>query len=127
MTGLYGAPQGGMRMRSYFRQVGAYAQDWRYTMFVFVCSPYRGNIRRNKRYAQECCELEMALGHTAFAPHLYFPQFTEDDDTGIQHGLEVLSRCDELHVFSQDPTPGMRVEIEYAESAGIPVRWMVGR
>jgi hypothetical protein len=94
-------------------------------MLVFVCSPYRGDIKRNIRYAQECCSYEIALGNTPFAPHLYFPQFTEDDDVGIQHGLEVLSRCDELHCWEKQVTAGMRIEIDYAESIGMPVRVMV--
>lgn len=96
-------------------------------MLVFVCSPYGGK-RENFKRAQEYCALEMALGNTPFAPHVHYHGILSEDvdrEIGIQHGLEILSRCDELHVFAQDPTPGMKREIAFAESAGIPVRWMV--
>ena len=93
-------------------------------MLVFICSPYRGNVQRNVAYTISYCECEMALGNTPFAPHLIYPQITADDDTGIHHGLEVLARCDELHVWGDNVSAGMRIEIEYADTAGIPVRYM---
>jgi hypothetical protein len=92
-------------------------------MVVFVSSPYRGDLEKNVAFAQECCAYEIALGNTPYAPHLFFPQFMEDDDMGIQHGLEILARCDELHAWGRT-SPGMKMEIEYAESIGIPVRYM---
>ena len=93
-------------------------------MFVFVCSPYRGDVEKNVQFAIECCSYEMAMGNTPFAPHLIFPSFTDDDADAIQHGLEVLSRCDVIHVWGDKITEGMREEIEYAESVGIPVGYM---
>ena len=96
-------------------------------MLVFVCSPYGGK-RENFKRAQEYCALEMALGNTPFAPHVHYHGILSEDvdrETGIQHGLEVLSRCDELHRWTKQITDGMRREIEYAESVGIPVRVMV--
>lgn len=93
-------------------------------MLVFVCSPYRGNKQRNVAYAISCCEYEMALGNTPFAPHLLYTRIVADDDTGINHGLEVLARCDELHVWGDKVSDGMKIEIEYADTAGIPIRYM---
>lgn len=94
-------------------------------MLVFVSSPYRGDIERNVLYAQNCCAYEMALGNTPIAPHLLIPQFTDDNDLGIQHGLEMLERCDCLHAWGK-PSAGMRMEIEHALANGIPVVYMTG-
>lgn len=93
-------------------------------MLVFVCSPYRGKIQKNIANAISYCEMEMAMGNTPFAPHCFFPQFTDDDALGIQHGLEILTRCDELHVWGKRVSEGMKIEIDAAEAAGIPVVYM---
>mgnify|MGYP000846139385 FL=1 len=96
-------------------------------MFVFVCSPYGGNPANIDR-AIDYCLMEMALGNTPFAPHAFFTQMLDEDTgraEGLAHGLEVLARCDELHYWGAI-SPGMRREIEYAESAGIPVVCMTG-
>ena len=93
-------------------------------MLVFVCSTYRGKIQKNIANAISYCEMEMAMGNTPFAPHLYMPQFTSDDDMGIYHGLEFLQRCDQLHVWSDTITVGMKIDIDAAEAAGIPVVYM---
>ena len=57
-----------------------------------------------------------------------FTQMLDEEtgrEEGLAHGLEVLARCDELHYWGAI-SPGMRREIEYAESAGIPVVCMTG-
>jgi len=36
-------------------------------------------------------------------------------------GIEMLQRCDELHVWGGEITPGMQQEINAAEHLGIPV------
>lgn len=94
-------------------------------MLVFVSSPYRGNAEHNVTYAQNCCAYEMTLGNTPIAPHLLLPQFTDDDELGIQHGLTVLERCDEVHIWGK-PSNGMRMEIDHALANGIPVIYMTG-
>ena len=94
---------------------------------VFVCSPYGGK-QENVERAIGYCLMEMALGNTPYAPHIFFTQILDEDtgrEDGISHGLEMLARCDELHYWGAI-SPGMRREIEYAESAGIPVVCMTG-
>lgn len=93
-------------------------------MLVFVSSPYRGDTQRNTQYAIECCAYEIALGNCPYAPHIILPAIIDDDAQGISLGLEMLARCDELHAWGDRISEGMRQEIEYAEGAGIPVRYM---
>lgn len=97
-------------------------------MVVFVCSPYGGE-KSNIDRAISYCLTEMELGNTPFAPHVFFSQMLDEEtdrDQGINHGLEILSRVDELHVWGA-PSSGMKTEIEYAECAGIPVKYMERR
>ena len=61
------------------------------------------------------------------APHLYFPQFLEDDvpeerAKGMTMGLSWLSECEELLAFGP-PSAGMKTEIAYAEEHRIPIRY----
>ncbi|WP_243007242.1 DUF4406 domain-containing protein [Anaerotruncus sp. AF02-27] len=43
---------------------------------------------------------------------------------GIQAGLELLSRCDELWVCGPEISAGMQREIQFAKGLGIPIRQM---
>jgi len=87
---------------------------------VFVCSPYRGDVKQNIANAIEYCRREISNGNTPIAPHLIYPQMIADDDKGIKLGLNILDRCDELHVYGE-PSEGMQREISYAHGKGIAV------
>jgi hypothetical protein len=72
--------------------------------------------------------MEVELGNTPYAPHVMLHHVLDEEtdrETGIELGLQVLERCDELHQWSKEVTPGMRREIEHARSIGIPIRIMV--
>ena len=95
-------------------------------MVVFVCSPYGGKPRNVTR-AFNYCIMETELGNIPFAPHCFYPQFMDektDRYIAIEMGIEMLSRCDELHVWGDKITEGMAMEIEYATENGIPVVYM---
>ena len=47
---------------------------------IYVCSPYRGDIRKNTKYAIECCKRKvMDSGKVPIAPHLFFPHFIDEE------------------------------------------------
>lgn len=62
------------------------------------------------------------------APHVYFTQFLDDTKpeeraAGMDMGLSLLAMCDELWVYGiENPSEGMRNEIEYAKQHQIPIR-----
>lgn len=105
---------------------------------VYVCSPFRPVstnpkraekvLARNIRRAKFACELLTKLGYLPIAPHLYFPQFLDDNnpeerETGMMLGRELLCGCDELWVFGQHISEGMEAEIKQAKASDIPVRY----
>lgn len=93
---------------------------------VFVCSPYGGR-EENVEAALNYCYMEVALGNVPFAPHCFYPRFMSEDTEryeAMQMGLEMLSRCDEIHVYGDAVTPGMMVELEYAQDNGIPITYI---
>ena len=93
---------------------------------IFICSPYRGDVKTNKENARRYCRYVYEHGGIPFAPHLLFTQFLNDDDpaereAGLCLGMETLARCDELWAFGT-PTMGMTMEIQEAKRLGIFVR-----
>lgn len=94
---------------------------------IFICSPFRGNIEENKKAAQFFAKVIIGTGRIPIAPHLYFPQFLDEDDpnermNGIEMGLELMDVCDEVYVLGFNITEGMRFELNHAREKRIPVR-----
>ena len=95
---------------------------------IFVCSPFAGDTETNIVNARRYCEYVFDHGAVPFAPHLYFPQFLDDNDeeqrkTGIGAGIAILAQCDELWAFGDKLTEGMRLELKIADGLGIPMRF----
>ena len=93
---------------------------------VYIASPLRGDYEGNIRRATEYCENACSLGVLAFAPHLYFTQFyndtiPEEREKGLEMGLAMLEKCEELWVMGTHISQGMRGEIDRAKELGIPI------
>ena len=97
---------------------------------VYICSPLRGDILKNLTAAAGYCRevVETWPEVIPIAPHLYFTQFLNDNkprerSLGMEMGLELLDMCEELWVYGIDnPSEGMKAELEYAKSHGITIR-----
>ena len=94
----------------------------------FVCSPYAGCVKANVHNARMYSRFVFLCGCMPITPHLMYPRFLEDKDTkerdaGLQMGLILLNYCNEIWVFGQKISNGMRREIAFAESHGIMVRY----
>lgn len=87
---------------------------------VYICSPYRGDTETNIQNAQNYCRAAVEQGCLPIAPHLFFPQFMDDDDlkeheSSMNMARELLFMCDEIWVFGKDyPTVGMKQEMNWA-------------
>ena len=95
---------------------------------VFICSPYAGEIQKNKRRARKYCRFAVKQKCIPVAPHLLFPQFLDDNDPqerklGLFMGCVLLTKCAELWVFGEHVTAGMALEIDKAERNLILVRY----
>lgn len=92
---------------------------------IYIASPMRGDIEGNLKKAAAYCHAATEAGVIPIAPHLYFSSYLDDlvpaeRTAGMQMGLQILKRCDELWVFGE-PTEGMRGEIELAKRLKIPI------
>lgn len=87
------------------------------TKLVYICSPLRGNIRKNQASARKYCKQAIKEGVIPIAPHIYLTQFLNDKkederNLGIKYGIELLKLCDELWVYGK-PSSGMQKEIDW--------------
>ncbi|MCR4435618.1 MAG: DUF4406 domain-containing protein [Clostridiales bacterium] len=95
--------------------------------FIYVCSPLKGDIERNIRKATGYSRFVFTQGGIPLAPHAIFTQFLDDNvleerNAGIEMGIQLLAKCDELWVFGEMISEGMEVEIAAAKTMGITVR-----
>jgi len=94
---------------------------------IYVCSPYRGNIQRNRRYASDCAAEIAREGHVPVAPHLLLTGSLDDRDPeqrqeGLQLALELMGKCDEVWIYAAyGISEGMAEELGWAWAHNIPM------
>lgn len=96
---------------------------------IYVASPYAGDVKKNIEFTKQACRYVMEQGHAFFAPHLLYPQLLDDASprerqAGLDMGIAMLPRCDELWVCGDRISPGMAQEIEQAKALGMPIRYI---
>ena len=95
-------------------------------MLIYICSPFSGDIKKNTEKAKEYCRFAVENGNVPIAPHLLFPQFIDEEserELALQMDLLLLERCDEIWIFGEEVTSGMRAEIAYAKNKEIKARY----
>lgn len=100
----------------------------RFRPIVYICSPYSGDVKANTEKVKHYCRYAVADGYIPLAPHLFFPQFMNDDtreerDLALFMDIALLTKCAELWVFGSTISRGMAQEIAKAESREIPIRY----
>lgn len=92
---------------------------------IYICSPFRAEdpetARLNVALAKMACRNAIEEGMLPIAPHLYFPNFMNEDDPaerdyGLSAGIRALAMCDKMKVFVIDNriSAGMEAEIWHA-------------
>lgn len=95
---------------------------------VYICSPFAGSIQRNIESARRYSRFAIVMGCIPIAPHLLFPQFLDDSDPddrklGLFFGNVLMSKCDEIWVFGDYISSGMRSEISLAKQRNYNIRY----
>jgi len=95
---------------------------------IYICSPCRGDYETNIENAATYSGICFRMGFIPVTPHIYFTRFMNDENSkersmAMDAGLQLLASCSEVWVFGlQNPSEGMKAEIEEAKRLGIPVR-----
>ncbi len=97
---------------------------------VYVCSPLRGDTKKNMENARKYCRYVYEQGYIPFAPHLLLPQFMDDNNPleradAMAMNYQFLHYASELWVFTENGiSAGMAHEIEAAGREGMEVRYI---
>ena len=100
------------------------AKTARYRPLIYVCSPFSGDIPGNTKKANS--RFAVDNGAIPIAPHLLFPLFMNEEterDLALFMDMVLLSKCEELWVFGDTVSTGMRAEIDRAERKKMTVRY----
>ena len=95
---------------------------------VYVCSPFRGDVAGNIQKARQYCRFAIDQDVTPIATHLMYPQVLGEQETretrelALSMGKNIIRRCRELWWFGDQPTAGMKEEIEYANRQALIIR-----
>ena len=104
----------------------AFCTGKKYIPWVYIASPYRGDVKTNTENAKRYSLFAVMQGKVPFCPHIYFTQFLDDNvgverKIGLNLALHMLRRCREVWVFGDTVSEGMRNEIRYFTSECVEV------
>lgn len=95
---------------------------------VYICSPLGGNVEENIEKAKQYAKYALMCGTAPVVPHFY--ALCLDDNKpderaiGMAAGMSLLWFCDELWVFGDVITEGMRQEINFCMNLNIKIRYI---
>ena len=85
---------------------------------VYICSPFSGDIEGNSEKAKRYCRFAVDAGAIPFASHLLLPQFMSEQterETAMFFNKVFIGRCEQMWVFGDRITPGMKKELIWAK------------
>lgn len=93
---------------------------------VYVCAPLGGNVADNLEKAKRYTEFALKSDVAPVVPHFYALCLdynnSEEREIGTSAGLSLLWYCDEMWIFGDEITAGMRDEIKFCENMKIRMR-----
>ena len=95
---------------------------------VYICSPYKGDVKRNKEYARILTRVAIEDGCVPITPHLYITEALDDEDpkeryVGLSVAMSLLRKCDRIYIGGKyGISEGMKAEIE--EAGKLNLQWV---
>lgn len=91
---------------------------------LYVCSPYRGDTKRNKEYARKLTRAAISNGFVPVTVHLYLTEVTDDQNPeersrGMAAGMKILENCKYILIGDKyGVSDGMKAEMTLAALKG---------
>lgn len=91
---------------------------------LYVCSPYRGDTKRNKEYARKLTRAALDNGFIPVTVHLYLTEATDDTNPeervrGMAAGMKILENCKYILIGDRyGISEGMKAELTFAAVKG---------
>lgn len=93
---------------------------------VYVCAPLGGNVESNLKKVRTYTEYALRCGTAPVVPHFYAECLDDnnpkDREVGLAAGMSLLWLCDEVWVFGDTVTDGMRAELQFCKNLNIRIR-----
>lgn len=93
---------------------------------VYICAPLGGDIKGNLEKAKRYTEYALRCGVAPVTPHFYALCLDDHDpkerEIGRKAGLSLLWFCDEVWIFGNEITEGMKAEIDFCRSLNLKSR-----
>lgn len=102
--------------------------EFGYRPLAYICSPYSGDVESNVELAREFSAFAVSQRMIPLTPHLLYPQFMNDSDPDERElamffNRILLTKCEEIWVYTGRVSSGMRTEIAWAHELELPVRY----
>lgn len=95
---------------------------------VYICAPLGGDVEGNLERVKRYTRYALMCGTAPVVPHFYALCLDDDNqkerEVGLAAGLGMLWFCDELWVFGQTVTEGMKPEIQFCKHLNIKTRYV---
>lgn len=97
---------------------------------VYICSPLGGNIEENLSKVKKYTRYALKCGTAPIVPHFYALCINDNNKTeremGVSAGLSTLWFCDEMWIFGEKITEGMKKEIGFCKNLNIRMKTIKG-
>lgn len=95
---------------------------------VYICSSYSGDTEKNIENARRYSRFAVDSHCLPITPHIYFTQFMDDNnpeerETAIFMNWVLMSKCEQLWVFGDNLSTGMKAEIDRAKKKHMKIRY----
>ncbi len=93
---------------------------------VYICAPLGGDVKGNLEKAKRYTEYALRCGVAPVTPHFYALCLDDHDpkerEIGRKAGMSLLWFCDEVWIFGDEVTDGMKAEIDFCRSLNLKTR-----
>ena len=93
---------------------------------VYICAPLAGDVDENIKKVKRYTRYALICGTAPVVPHFYGlcldDNLKNEREIGLAAGLSLLWFCDEMWVFGDEITEGMKGEINFCKNLNIKIR-----
>lgn len=93
---------------------------------VYICAPLGGDVAENLRRVRRYTKYALLCGTAPVVPHFYAEclddRKSKERKIGMAAGLSLLWFCDEIWIFGDKETEGMKTEILFCKNLNVRIR-----
>ncbi|MCM1488975.1 MAG: hypothetical protein NC203_11475 [Firmicutes bacterium] len=93
---------------------------------VYICAPLGGDVNGNLEKAKRYTKYALKCGAAPVTPHFYAlclnDNVPQEREIGRAAGMSLLWFCDEVWIFGDEITDGMKAELDFCRSLNLKTR-----